>query len=171
MTASLIYRFICQLVLYLIFHISHSINHHTCRMCLARELSFPCQTLSIDYLALVDPVDVKTFWIHLHSDRKGLCGVLDGEKGISVHAHFGHVSSSNTWKRTASRRRLDHILHGSSFFRSHYVARQVMLQFFTKRLTHLWPFGEPFPFNKVVLDHWRLQKVSFLIHFALLQWL
>lgn len=49
---------------------------------------FPLQTLDIDYLALVDPVDIKTFWIHLHGDRNSLCRVLDGDEGISVDIYW-----------------------------------------------------------------------------------
>lgn len=49
------------------------------------QFSFLLQTLDIDYLALVDPVDIKTFRIHLHGDRNRLCGVLDGDEGVHVH--------------------------------------------------------------------------------------
>lgn len=48
----------------------------------SRTFSAPFQTLHIDYLALVDPVDVKTFWIHLHGHRYSLCGVLDRDSGM-----------------------------------------------------------------------------------------
>lgn len=34
--------------------------------------------------------------------------------------------------------------------------------------THLRPLGKSFSFDQVVFDLWRLQKVSFLIHFVLL---
>lgn len=69
--------------------ISHSTLPHTCDMLCVRAFSCLFHTLDIDYLALVDPVDVKTFWIHLHGDRNGLCGVLDGDKGISFRTRFG----------------------------------------------------------------------------------
>lgn len=42
----------------------------------AASIQHPCQMQRVDHLALVGPVEVKSFWVHLHGDRKGLCGVL-----------------------------------------------------------------------------------------------
>lgn len=68
-------------------------------MLCSRTFSAPFQTLYIDYLALVDPVDVKTFWIHLHGHRYSLCGVLDGDSGMKhgcwwIDATFDHLYSA-----------------------------------------------------------------------------
>lgn len=50
---------------------------------------------SIDYLALVDPVEVESFRVHLHGDRSSLCGVLCGHRGVT-HFWFVNIGSSNT---------------------------------------------------------------------------
>lgn len=39
----------------------------------------------IDHLALVDPVQVEPFWVDLHGDGSGLCGLLRGHTGVSTH--------------------------------------------------------------------------------------
>lgn len=41
--------------------------------------ALPPDSPLIHYLALVGPVDIETFWVHLHGHRGCLCGVLDGD--------------------------------------------------------------------------------------------
>lgn len=85
MTASLMYHLVCQVVFILCTKKAILTLLHACGSLCPRAFSFLTETLNIDYLALVDPVDIETFRIHLHGDRTGLCGVLDEDKGIDHH--------------------------------------------------------------------------------------
>lgn len=50
-----------------------------------------CQTRSIDHLALVDPVQVESFGVHLHGNWGDLWGVLGGHTGVGAHVQVGNV--------------------------------------------------------------------------------
>lgn len=86
------------------------------------------QTGSIDHLALVDPVQVEAFGVHLHGNWSDLCGVLGGHTGGLV-VTFRLENVCQCWLTTALQAAV---------------------------LTHLWPFGESFSFDHVVFDLGRL---------------